>query len=250
MRFIILPILLVIFNLNIINSEKVTELTDSNFEQLVNYGRDNKWLLVFYLGTCPHCTSAKKVISKYSESLKDDSLKIGYMECNNNLFTCLRFNVTKVPLILLAENEKIVEYQEYPSETSIRKFVTSEKLNDTASNFPVSFGYIELVFKIMQETVLTLNDTMKRFLKEKIGINIDWGSNHTAGLLLAILILIFFIEYLIVAMFFGKSKEEVAEVKTENNKEAINENDKKEITTNDTKKVEEKELDKIEKKNQ
>lgn len=252
MKSIILYLLIFFNFFNVFKSHlKIHELTDSDFESKVNYGKDNQWLLVFYLESCPHCINAKNAINKYSQNLSDDVLKIGYIECNGNIFTCLRFNVTKVPLILLAQNETMFELNQYPSENNIKNFISEEKFKESEIDFPKSFGYIEIIFKVIQETILALNVTMKHFLYDKFGIKFDWGSEHTAILLFILFIFIFIVEYLIVSFFFNKrSKNTKNEDKNKANKDSNSDLNFKNKTETVNNEEEERIKSKDEKKNQ
>lgn len=239
-KFILLISILICSSL-VINSTniEVRNITDSNFDQEVNDGRTNSWLVMFYLNTCPHCKVAKEglyKIAKNEELTSEDKVRIGKVECSANVMSCMRFNVTRVPYIVLIEDQKLFELNTYATEHTMLKLITEEKLLDSAKEIPDSLGYVGLFFKILKEAVMLLNEYIEEFVSNKMNMKIQWDTNYTIALLVVFLITMIFIEYLIVVYCCKRSHKQPKKTnKIEESKEEVKdanttESDKQEVT--------------------
>ena len=186
---------------------QITELNDSNFDELVNNGISKNWLVMFYLEKCPHCVNAKDVISKL---IKKDNFKktsVGMVECTQNVFSCMRFNITRVPYIVLLENNNMFEFNTYATEQSLSKFITEEKNVENVMKIPNKIGYLEFFFKLMGEGVNLINDYLKDYANHNLKIDIEWNMFHTMGIFVISLVLVIFIEYLILSICYKNCKK-------------------------------------------
>jgi hypothetical protein len=197
----------------------IQSISDSTIDSTIGDGHGN-WLLLFYLETCPHCKNAISVFNDLSqnpslnneESLK--SLQIGKIECSMNNWSCMRFNITRVPYIVALQNGKLFEYNFYAIEDKLISFLKEEKLVESGLPIPPILGYAGILSKILEESARVLNEQMQMIVDTYLGIDLTWGSYHTIMLLISILFLMLFIEYLIV--FYCCYRKKKKTVNTDN----------------------------------
>lgn len=200
--FILLTILSVMIN----TKQEINNLTGSNFELEVKNGKNNKWLVVFYIETCPHCITAKEAISQVVNSDTPQGAMFGQVECRSNMWLCMRFNINRVPYIVLIHDNKMFELDSHPTKTNLISFIENEKELDSALNIPAELTYLDMASKISGEALEMFNEHLDLFVKQKLNLEIDWTTNHTIGLLIAFLVVLFICEWIIILMFCSRRK--------------------------------------------
>jgi uncharacterized membrane protein len=168
-----------------------------------------------------------------------ETISYGRIECNENIYTCLRFNITKVPTIIIIDKGYFFEESNYLTETSLIKFIKSEKELERGFELPPVFGYLQFFMRSLQETMIQLNKFMKETSKNKLGIEIDWGNGHSILLFVVIFIITFTIEFYLFTLCLKKKKNVVDRTKqTEVKKEKQHLTDNKEEPKSEEKKEE------------
>jgi hypothetical protein len=190
---------------------EIKEINDSNIDSVLGDGTGSNWLLMFYLDSCPHCKNANDVFRKisYRTELEEEdapvkNLQIGKVECNGNNWACLRFNVTRVPLIVMLQNDKMFELDTYVTEDKLYNFIVEDKLVSQGEKIPPILGWTGIVFRIFEESVSMMNSQIQEFLDTQLQLNIQWNTNYTILLLINVLLIILTIEYMIVSFCFRK----------------------------------------------
>jgi hypothetical protein len=197
-------LLILCVSLTSANEKAVLTILDSNINELVGDGFNCNWLIMFYLESCPHCKNAKLSIENLSknkaviENPALDDLKIGIVECNVNNWSCMRFDIKRVPQIIHLKDNKLFDFNAYVTEEKLLSFITEEKVIENAKEIPNQLGMLSVVKKVFEESVTVLNEQIKDLLANKFNIQMDWTTHHTIGVLIAFLILIIFIEYIII----------------------------------------------------
>jgi hypothetical protein len=197
----------------------VIDLTDSNIDSIVGDGTGKNWLLMFYLDSCPHCKNANeafKQISRRSDFEGEDApvknLQIGRVECNANNWSCLRFNISRVPYIVMLQNDKLFELETYVTQDKLYNFIVEDKLVEKGQKIPPMLGWSGIVMRIFEESVSMMNQQIQEFIDEKLGPNkIKWDTNYTIILLATTLIAVLVLEYMIVSLCFGKKQNKKIE---------------------------------------
>ena len=64
MKIKIIASLFVLICIQSVIYAELTEINDSNFDEMIKDGKDKPWLLIYYLETCPHCKVAKEAFEK------------------------------------------------------------------------------------------------------------------------------------------------------------------------------------------
>jgi hypothetical protein len=186
----------------------IHELNDNNFDTEVKDGHVNPWLLIFSLKTCPHCVNANDAITKMSVSndFGELDVSLGQIDCNANVMSCMRFNITRVPYIVYVHKNKMFEFDSLPTEHSLLKFIKEEKTLESVKPLPVAYSYISLIFKLMGDTVVIANEYFGDYVNNKLGYKVNWTSEYTIGLFVLGMVLLVMVEYLILTICCVKKR--------------------------------------------
>ena len=151
--------------------EELKELTDSTFDSVIQRGKNNRWLVIFYNEKCYHCRRALKVLNHILETTDYkvvNSIKFAAVESENNPECSFRFNVSLVPFIVLIENGKILEMDLFPNQKNLKYFMEidfSNKANEL-KNFPEK-NIIKYYFKMLIQSLDYLIEEFNKFLEKK-----------------------------------------------------------------------------------
>ena len=170
-------------------SEIIT-LNDNNFNYFVKDGKDNRWLIIFFIESCYHCNRALQILKNilYKNHFKSiNNIKFGKIDVSLNEKINFRFNISEVPYIALIDNSSMIELDLYPNEKNLLNFIESNisqwenKFNIPKNNL-LKYYYISMD-KSLSNFVNNIND----FLKSR---NINYSMNPIIFILLYIVICI------------------------------------------------------------
>jgi glutaredoxin len=234
---------------------EVIELNDSNIDSTIKDGIYNRWLILCYLETCYHCKRARQVLNDILESGNYpviNNIKFAQIEVHKNIKSNIRFNISKVPHIILVENNTMYELELYPSEKNLLNFIGTDFRNVTKDIMPFPhmniFKYYYAIFdNSVSEIVKKIND----FLKTK---NIFFEFNSFTFILsyvvLCSAISIIFIFSIMKCFTPKKNKNKIKklQIKNENDREKVkkkeNKGEKNNIESEEIKKIREEEKEK------
>ncbi len=150
---------------------ELLELNDSNFDSTIQNGNNNRWLILFYLQTCYHCYRAKTVLNRILE-LKEyeiiNNIKFASVEVSNNPKCNVRFNVEKIPYIVLVENNNMLELDSYISEAKILDFIKTNFTNVTNDLKPFpQYSIIKFYYRMFANSLYYALDKCNSFLESK-----------------------------------------------------------------------------------
>ena len=138
-----------------------------------------KLFLIFHVRNCPYCAHALKVLKeKVIKHYDNDQNNIffGSIDLNSqsNFWLGYRFNITKIPYIILIENKKMYHFESQIEESFLVKFINEEKNIEDALDIPepLTFG------RKLKVAVLELTEKIQ-FLLNKFGIKIPWNTTMT-----------------------------------------------------------------------
>lgn len=208
------------------------DLTDWTYDKEISYlNSQSKYLIVFHVLSCVFCQKTiqileNEVIPKYKN---DKNINFGFINCDQNFWLTLRYNITQTPYIFLIENKKLFKFNEIPSLETFSKFIEKEKDFEDGENIPDKMNLIEVI-KIVGNGILDeITIYIQNFLNEW-NLKIQWNKYYTGSLLVILITTLFFLESMVLkvigSLLCGKkdNKKNQDKNEKENNKKENNEN--------------------------
>ena len=187
-----------------------------------------KLFLIFYINKCPYCAHSIKVLKeKIINNFEDeDEINFGIvnLDIRDNIWLGMRFNVTKIPFIILVENNKMYKFQKQFEESVVLKFIEDEKEIEDALEIPQDFGLTSKINAVFSEFNERIRVSMQLFL-DKHGIKIKWTYAYTN-----IILVIFFVAFIYIENKILGCVRNTCDIKTkksEDNKEKENNEENK-----------------------
>ena len=225
MKFLISFLLLILFIKCDISKYDLTDWTYDNEISKIN--TQSKYLIVFHVLSCVFCQKTlqiieNEVIPKYKY---DTNINFGFINCDQNFWLTLRYNITHTPYIFLIENKRIYTFNEIPSLETFSKFIEKEKDFEDGKNIPEKMSIIEVI-KIIGNGILDeITIYIQNFLN-KWNFKFQWNKYYTGSLLVILITTLFFLESMVLkvigSLLCGKKEKKKNQIKDEN------ENNKKE----------------------
>ena len=148
---------------------EILELNDSNFDLVIQNGKKNRWLILFYLETCYHCSRARTIINRileFKEYKIINNIKFASIEVENNTKANIRFNVSQVPYIILVENNTMIEFDNYANEKNLINFIETNFTNVTNELKPFPTRNIfKYYYKKFDNSLAFVIDGINTYLK-------------------------------------------------------------------------------------
>ena len=199
--------LFILFCVIVYIKSELFNLTDSNFDELVKKGEKGTWMIMFTVKKCSRCELAKEIFTNYS---KVTNMTFGIVECNENTFTCLRFNqlnISRIPNLIVIEKSKYFEDKNlFIDESIINNLINNERTVEKGKKIPASIGYFGLFKRISKEMWKVGDMLLDEFVNEYLGIKIEWKSIYTIILFILFLSSIIMTEYLLYYKFCRKKR--------------------------------------------
>jgi hypothetical protein len=254
--FIWLLSIIIVFQHSYSKKEIIT-IDDFTFgEALQNSTKTySKLFIIFYTYRCPYCSHCIKVLKEQVIKNYEDTDRINFGLVNlnepGNLWIGIRFNITKIPYIILIEENRMYTFNEQFEESAVLQFINEEKFVEDSLEIPQEVGYF-------RKLKLFVNELTKRIqikfhdLFKKYGINFKWNNTMTYGLLISIVIFIIYFENKLIVItknLWEKSNDKDNLNENENKSEKKEEKEEKENKENkeNKDKNEDKDKNKIEK---
>ena len=163
---------------------------------------NTKLFLVFHITRCIYCRHALQVLQEniVKSFDEDDPISFGIinLEDQKNIWTGLRFNITKIPYIILIDKDKMYYYQNSFEEKLVMNFIKEEKNIEDALDIPPPVGFFGKLKAAMNE----LNEKIEVLLG-KYGIKKEFSSKICYIIVIVGFILLFYFEYKVIE--FAKS---------------------------------------------
>lgn len=228
------------------SEKKIIVIEGDNLDLAIKNSTENKFklFLVFHVKNCPYCTHALKVLKNQVLKNFDEEEEIffGSVDLDNqlNVWVGLRFNITRIPYIILIENNKIYHYENQFEESLVMKFINEEKNIEDGENIPQPVTFRQKFYVAVDELTERLQGVV-----DMIGLKIKWNMKMTYVFLIVIFVAFVYIESKIIQgcmnLFnFGKKRVKGNEIKNMDK----NEGKEKKEEKNDKKEKEEKKIKK------
>ena len=202
---------------------ELLELYDSNFDLVIQNGKKNRWLILFYLETCYHCSRARTVINRileFKEYKNINNIKFASIEIEKNKKANIRFNISQVPNIILVENNTMIEFDNYANEKNLINFIETNFTNVTNELKPFPARNIfKYYYKEFGNSLTYVLEEVNNYLKSK---NINFKFNAITFILCYTILC--FIFWMIVIYGFMKFCSLKSKKKEQKNKYGDNKN--------------------------
>lgn len=225
--YIILIILITLFS-NISSTKKVMILEADQLDSQIKIASESnyKLFLLFYANNCQYCTMALKILKNQIVKNFEDEDEISFGSINldeqKNIWLGLRFNVTKIPYVVLIENKKMYLFNYNFDEKAVINFINEEKNIEDALDIPEEMTFFWKLKSAMDE----LNENIEKIL-EKFGVNKTFGMKLAYILIILAIILFLYLENKLIDCcrnYFCNKRVNINEIK---NEDEINKNNDK-----------------------
>ena len=185
---------------------------------------NTKLFLIFYVEHCIYCSHALKILKeKIVKNFEDeDEISFGVINLDDqkNVWTGLRFNISRIPYVILIEKDKMYYYQNAFEENLVMKFINEEKNIEDALDIPDDVGLSQKINFFMAGLIRQISDFFIRF-----GFNNNTSNILACVLLFIFLVIMIYLEHKLIngirklIDYFGNRKKN----KENNNKETLDE---------------------------
>ena len=173
--YINILILISLFS-NSLSKKNVMNLEGKEVDKQIKKASESnyKLFLVFYLKNIEYCNFVLKTVkTKIINNFEDeDEISFGTINLSNqyNVWLGLRFNVTRIPYIILIEKNKIYKFEKIFEEKEVMKFINEEKNIEDAFDIPKEIT----LFSKLKAALNELSSKIERVL-EMYGVNKKWS---------------------------------------------------------------------------
>ena len=177
------------------STKKIMIIEGDNLEIAIKNSIESKFklFLIFHVHNCGYCTHALKILKEQivTNFKEEEEIFFGSIDLDNqlNIWLGLRFNISRIPYIILIENNKIYHYESQFEESLVLKFINEEKNVEDGEDIPEPVTFK----KKFQIAIKELTENIQGLMK-KMGINFGWNSAMTYILLIIIFIIFVYVE--------------------------------------------------------
>ena len=237
------------------NSRKeIMLLEGETFEETLKNSIESKskLFLIFHVKKCPFCDHVIKILKERIINNYEDEDEINFgivnLDRQSNIWLGIRFNITRIPFIILIENKKMYHFQNQFEESTVLNFIEEEKTVEDSMDIPENLGMMGKLNAIMRDLKERIRESMQ-IIFDKYGIKLRWNNTMTYILLTVLLISIIYIENKLIEVIrkiFKFNRVVKNEDKDKENNEKEKEKEKTEGKENEKENIKEDKKEKIE----
>ena len=207
-----------------LSSKKILVIEGNNIDAAIKNSMEgkSKLFLIFTVKNCPYCSHAlnilkDKVVKNFEE---EEEIFFGHVDLDSqlNVWLGIRFNITKIPYIILIENNKIYHFESQFEEELVLKFINEEKNLEEGEDIPGRVTFMDKFNVAVNELTEHL-----QHLVNKLGLKITWNNTFTYIILIVFFIFFIYFESKLIDkcrnLFRGKNKEKQINVEKKEEKE-------------------------------
>lgn len=212
-----------------LSSKKIMVIEGNNIDSAIKNSMEgkSKLFLIFTVKNCPYCSHAlkilkEKVVKNFEE---EEEIFFGHVDLDNqlNVWLGIRFNITKIPYIILIENNKIFHFESQFEESLVLKFINEEKNLEEGEDIPHIVTFMDKFNIAVNELTENL-----QHLVDKLGIKLTWNNTMTYIVLILFFVCFIYLETKLLDkcrnLFRGKNNDKPISIE----KKEIEKVDKKE----------------------
>jgi len=167
--------LILLFSFSL-STKKVMILEGQQLDSQIKLASQSNYKLfvIFYVNNCEYCKMALKTLKTQVIKNFEDEDEISFGSINldeqKNIWFGIRFNVTRIPYVILIENKKMYLYHKNFEAKEVIKFINEEKNIEDAFDIPDEITFFMKFKAAMNE----LAGKLEKIL-EKFGVNKTYG---------------------------------------------------------------------------
>ena len=167
--------LILLFSFSL-STKKVMILEGQQLDSQIKLASQSNYKLfvIFYVNNCEYCKMALKTLKTQVIKNFEDEDEISFGSINldeqKNIWFGIRFNVTRIPYVILIENKKMYLYHKNFEAKEVIKFINEEKNIEDAFDIPGEITFFMKFKAAMNE----LAGKLEKIL-EKFGVNKTYG---------------------------------------------------------------------------
>lgn len=236
----ILVKILTIFVLVSISTElkEMAVLTDHNFDTIIPYYERNnkKWLVIFHIPSCQYCVHSLKILQNDVLPKEEGETNFASVDCTKNIWTSMRFNITKLPYIVLIEGKEMYEFKMLVTEVNIKNFINEEKNVEDGLPLPPPVTTLEMAKKIISVILENMDIQLQKYV-DKTPFKFKWRTIYSIILILISFFSCIYLESKLVNWCFGRHIDNRNRNNNENNTPEDKKEEENKTNTDKTKKT-------------
>jgi len=138
-------------NFSYFDKSSIETINDYNFDEIINTGVTNEYIILFTIKICEGCDQVLKVLEKAKEfySKKDSNITFYKIDLSESVEIDLRFNFDEIPIIIYVSKDKYAKYPfKYVSIDHIKNFI--EDKNKAMIDLPKELGFFDYFIKTFE----------------------------------------------------------------------------------------------------
>ena len=142
------------FNVSYFDKSSIETIDDSNFDQVINAGFTNDYIILFTIKICPSCEQILKILERAAEyfSKRNSNITFYKIDLQESIEVDLRFHFEKVPVVIYVSKGKYVEYHyNYLSVNFLQNFI--EDKNKVMIDLPKELGFFNYFMEVYELVV-------------------------------------------------------------------------------------------------
>ena len=139
------------FNISYFDKSSIETITDSNFDQVMNAGIINDYIILFTIKKCEGCDQVLKSLEKAAEYYFRTNSNITFykIDLEESVDVDLRFHFDEVPIIIYVSKGQYAKYHfKYISTNFIKNFI--EDKNKVMIDLPKELGFFNYFVKTFE----------------------------------------------------------------------------------------------------
>jgi len=139
------------FNISYFDKSSIETITDSNFDQVMNAGIINDYIILFTIKICEGCDQVLKSLEKAAEYYFRTNSNITFYKIDlaESVEVDLRFHFDEVPIIIYVSKGQYAKYHfKYISTNFIKNFI--EDKNKVMIDLPKELGFFSYFVKTFE----------------------------------------------------------------------------------------------------
>ena len=142
------------YNTSYFDKSSIETIDDSNFDQVINAGFTNDYIILFTIKICPSCDQILKILERAAEyfSKRNSNIIFYKIDLQESIEVDLRFHFEEVPVVIYVSKGKYAEYQsKYLSANFIKNFI--EDKNKVMIDLPKELGFFNYFMEVYKLVV-------------------------------------------------------------------------------------------------